>query len=106
MVAGGVTGTVAVGVVRVSASGGPPGEPAGAVANRWSALVQIPLNPACTLPLMWTTMVPGVGLAKVPGSAAACTLLLSLAAATDLADGSAVNCPCVGAEAGGGTGWA
>jgi hypothetical protein len=45
-------------------------------------------------------------LAKVPGSAAACALLLSLAAATDLADGSAVNCPCVGAEAGGGTVWA
>ena len=34
MVAVGVTGTVAVGVVRVSVSGGPPGEPAGAVANR------------------------------------------------------------------------
>jgi hypothetical protein len=81
-------------------SGGPPGEPAGAVANRSSPLVQMPLNPVCTLPSIWTTMVPGVGLAKVPGSAAASALLFSLAAAIDLADGSAVNCPCVGAVGG------
>ena len=83
MVAVGVAGMVAVGVVTLATIGGPPGEPAGAVANRWLARVQILLNPACALPLIWTTMVPEVGLAKAPGLVAACALLLSLAAATD-----------------------
>ena len=36
-----------------------------------ATLVQAAWNSVCTLPLMWMTMVPGVGLANAPGSAGA-----------------------------------
>src|ERR1700744_5630258 len=46
----------------------PPGVPAGAENRRVSPLDQVPRQSTSTLPLIWMTMVPGVGLATGPGS--------------------------------------
>src|ERR1700721_2481357 len=81
---------VAAGVAAPGAIGGPPGEPAGAVAKRWSALDQMPMKLTSTRPLMWTTMDPGVGMATAPGTGMACRSLLLLApAGGNFAGGSA-----------------
>jgi hypothetical protein len=53
-------------------------------------------NPALTLPLMWITIVPGVGLATGPAFIVACELLLSLDIASEALGSRVTICPSVG----------